>query len=136
LDALGFEQRLVDFPQDLAALIVLEQHGDLLWARRLDQVVDHAFAEAVGPGIPVPGADDEVVVGLADKVVDARSPAHQQELAVELLGIGQDGYEYVGQKRTEDEPRPVLFQQSLELDGGLLGITPSVKRDELELVGL
>ena len=63
LDALLLEQRRVDIDQHLAALVVLEQHGDLLGTGLLDQIVDHQIAEAPRARIPVPGAHQEVVVG-------------------------------------------------------------------------
>ena len=76
------------------------------------------------------------MLGRADEIVHARCAAHQQELAVELLGVGQDGHEHVGEKRAINETRLVLLEQPLQLDGRFLGIAAGVEGDEFDLVGL
>jgi len=133
-DAACLEDRLVDIAQHLATGIVLEQHRHFLRVRGLDQVIDHLLAEPFRTGIPVPGADDEVVAGLADEIVNARAAAHHQEFAVELLGVGKDRDEDVGEERTEHKSGLVLLQKLLELDGCLLRVASCIERDQLELV--
>ena len=133
LDALGLEERFVDLAQHLSALVVLEQHGDLLGASRLDQIVDHPLPKPVGTGIPVPSSNDEVMIRSADEIVHARCAAHQQELAVELLGVGQDRYEHVGKKRAIHETRFILLEQSLQLDCRFLRVATSIEGDEFDL---
>ena len=134
-DAAGLEDRLVDIAQNLAAGIVLEQHRYFLRMRRLDQVIDHLLAESLGAGVPVPGADEELVAGLADEIMNASAAAHHQKLAVELLGVGKDRNEDVGEEGPEHEFRLVLLQKLLELDGCFLRIASRIERDQFELVG-
>src|SRR5882672_4204400 len=136
LDPLLLEHGYVDVFEHLAALVVLEQHGDLLGARGLDQVVHHQLAEPVGARVPVPRAHQELVAGRADIVVDPRGAAPHQDLAVELARVGSDGEEDVGEKGPEDVLGLVHLDETLELDRRLLGLSAGVQGDELDLVGL
>src|SRR6266536_3771406 len=136
LDALLLEHGHVDVLQDLPALVVLEEHGDLPGAGGPEQVVHHQLAEAVGTGVPVPGPHQEFVAGRPDVVVDARGAAPHEDLAVPVGRVGPDGQEDIGQERPEDVLGAVHLDEALELDGGLLGLAAGVEGDELDLVRL
>src|SRR5262249_7131269 len=59
-----------------------------------------------------------------------------EELACNPRRVGLQGWEDVGEERTEDVLDLVDLDEPLELDRGLLRLTARVERDELELVGL
>src|SRR5580692_3470240 len=103
--------------------------------RRLDQVIDHLLAESLRAGVPIPGADDEVVAGLTGEIMNARPAAKHQEFAVELFGIGKNRDKDVGEKRPENKLDLVLLEKLLELDGRFFRIAARVERDQVKFVG-
>ena len=73
---------------------------------------------------------------LSDEVVHAGRTAHQQELAVELLGVGKHGHEHVRKEWPENKLGLLLLEQPFQLDRRFLRVAARIERDEFDLVGL